>query len=69
MDIDEGQTRRLVLAKMFFFHGLYHAGLSDQMSRMLSINHFDNAIEMMLRLLADMSKEQRGQLLFDSGER
>jgi hypothetical protein len=56
-EIGDGHLRRLILAKMMFVHGLYHSGLGDQMSRMVSMHHFDNANEIVLRLLADISNE------------
>ena len=57
LDTSEGHLRRLVIAKMMLVHGLQHAGLRDEASRMLSIHHFDWANEIILRLLADMSEQ------------
>ena len=57
-EIGDGHLRRLILAKMMFVHGLYHSGLGDQMSRMVSMHHFDNANEIILRLLEDISNER-----------
>jgi len=66
LDTSEGHLRRLVIAKMMFVHGLQHASLRDQTSRMLSIHHFDWANEIILRLLADMSEEHYSEDKFNS---
>jgi len=65
-EIPDSHLRRLVLAKMLFVHGVYHARLKDQTSRMLSIHHFDNAGEVVLRLLADISGERYEENNFNS---
>lgn len=46
------ETRRLVLAKMLYHQGCIHASHKDNVSRMLAIHHFDNAIEIVLRCVA-----------------
>lgn len=46
------EITRLVLAKKLYLHGCAHANLKDQVSRMLAVHHFDNAVEMILRGLA-----------------
>jgi hypothetical protein len=46
------EIRRLVLAKMLYLHGCTHASRKDDVSRMLAIHHFDNAVEMVLKCVA-----------------
>lgn len=43
------ETRRLVLAKSLYLHGCTHGSRKDNVSRMLAIHHFDNAVEIVLR--------------------
>jgi hypothetical protein len=43
------EIRRLVLAKMLYLRGCAHTSRKDNVSRMLAIHHFDNAIEIVLR--------------------
>lgn len=43
------QIRQLVLAKSLYLHGCTHALGKDDVSRMVAVHHFDNAIEMVLR--------------------
>lgn len=43
------EIRRLVLAKKLYLHGCNHASKRDQVSRMLAIHHFDNAVEIVLK--------------------
>ena len=59
MNNEKGQTKkknnlikRLVLAKKLYLHGCYHAKEIDQISRMLAIHHFDNAVEIVLKCIA-----------------
>ena len=42
----------MVLAKSLYFHGCTHAFLKDNVSRMLAIHNFDNAIEIVLKCVA-----------------
>ena len=46
------EIRQLVLAKSLYLHGCSHASCKDNVSRMLAIHHFDNAIEMVLKCVA-----------------
>jgi len=46
------EIRRLVLAKKLYLHGCSHASAKDEVSRMLAIHHFDNAIEIVLKCVA-----------------
>ncbi len=46
------EIRRLVLAKKLYLHGCIHVSTKDKVSRMLSIHHFDNAIEIVLKCVA-----------------
>jgi hypothetical protein len=46
------EVTRLVLAKKLYLHGCAHANLKDQVSRMLAVHHFDNAVEMVLKCIA-----------------
>lgn len=46
------EIRRLVLAKKLYLHGCGHASAKDEVSRMLAIHHFDNAIEIVLKCVA-----------------
>jgi hypothetical protein len=49
MGVNSPQIRQLVLAKSLYLHGCRHASHKDDVSRMVAIHHFDNAIEMVLR--------------------
>jgi hypothetical protein len=66
ISLSENDLSRLVLTKMMYMHGLYHASLRDQMSRTLSILHFDSANEIVLRLLADKSGDRYNEDSFGS---
>ena len=46
------EIRRLVLAKKLYLHGCSHASGKDEVSRMLAIHHFDNAVEIVLKCIA-----------------
>lgn len=46
------EIRKLVLAKSLYLHGCTHASRPDSVSRMLAIHHFDNAVEMVLKIVA-----------------
>ena len=46
------EITRLVLAKSLYLHGCTHASRKDNVSRMLAIHHFDNAIEIVLKCVA-----------------
>ncbi|MGB2728339.1 MAG: hypothetical protein WBD09_07665 [Halobacteriota archaeon] len=48
----ETETRRLVLAKKLYLHGCSHASNKDEISRMLAIHNFDNAVELVLKCVA-----------------
>jgi len=43
------EIKLLVLAKSLYLHGCTHATNKDNVSRMVAIHHFDNAIEMVLK--------------------
>ena len=58
LPLDENKLQRLLLAKMMLNHGLYHASLRDQLSRMLAVHHFDSASEIVMLILADISSEK-----------
>ncbi len=49
-------VKRLVLAKKLYLHGYQHSFIRDEISRMLAMHNFDNAVELILRILTDMSK-------------
>jgi hypothetical protein len=49
MRMNSSQIRQLVLAKSLYLHGCAHALHKDDVSRMVAVHHFDNAIEMILR--------------------
>ncbi|MGH7802020.1 MAG: hypothetical protein ACREOW_15565 [Thermodesulfobacteriota bacterium] len=46
------EIRRLVLAKKLYLHGCSHASAKDEVSRVLAIHHFDNAVEIVLKCVA-----------------
>ncbi|MBF8303207.1 MAG: hypothetical protein HW396_1488 [Candidatus Dadabacteria bacterium] len=46
------EIRRLVLAKKLYLHGCGHASAKDEVSRMLAIHNFDNAVEIVLKCVA-----------------
>jgi len=49
MSENGSDVKRLVLAKSLYLHGCTHASNKDNVSRMVAIHHFDNAIEMVLK--------------------
>lgn len=49
---NDSEIRRLVLAKKIYLHGCNHAFVRDEVSRMLVLHHFDNAIEIVLKCIA-----------------
>lgn len=51
-DRNGSEIRRLILAKKLYLHGCAHAFYNDDVSKMLAIHHFDNAIEMVLKCIA-----------------
>lgn len=61
------EIRRLVLAKMLYLHGCTHASRKDNVSRMLAIHHFDNAVEIVLRCVATRRgiRSKKKQLYFE----
>lgn len=48
--------KRLVLAKKIYLHGCSHAFNKDLVSRMLAIHNFDNAVEIILKCVAEKEK-------------
>lgn len=50
----------LVLAKAMFLRGCDFAGNKNEIDRMLAIHTFDNVVEMILNLIAEDSKLQKG---------
>lgn len=63
-------TRQLVLAKAMFLNGCSHAQNKDEISRMLAIHVFDNATEMILKLMAmkvklDLPKRKKDWDFYD----
>jgi hypothetical protein len=48
----ETDIKRLVLAKKLYLHGCSHASNKDEISRMLAIHNFDNAVEIVLKCIA-----------------
>ncbi len=48
----ETEISRLVLAKKLYLHGCSHASNKDEISRMLAIHNFDNAVELVLKCIA-----------------
>jgi hypothetical protein len=48
----KAEKHRLILAKGLFLHGCSHAKATDEVSRMVSIHQFDNAVEMVLKTVA-----------------
>ncbi len=63
------EIRRLALAKMIYLHGCSHSSNKDNVSRMLAIHHFDNAIEIALRCaitkLGIKPKQKKKQLYIE----
>lgn len=61
------EIKRLILAKMLYLHGCSHASHKDTVSRMLTIHHFDNAIELALRCIATQQgiQQDKKQLYFE----
>jgi len=49
---NNSEVKRLVLAKSLYLHGCSHASCKDNISRMLAIHHFDNAVEIVLKCVA-----------------
>lgn len=49
MSENGSDIKRLVLAKSLYLHGCTHTTNKDNVSRMVAIHHFDNAIEMVLK--------------------
>ena len=60
--------RRLVLAKSIFLHGCTHAKEADEISRMLAIHHFDNAVEITLKCVASQQGIAPDKRVFDFEE-
>lgn len=50
--VDSITFRLLVLAKRLYLHGCVHASNKDEISKMIAIHNFDNAIEFILKCLA-----------------
>ncbi len=46
------EIRRLILTKKLYLLGCSHASTKDEVSRMLAIHNFDNAVEMILKCIA-----------------
>lgn len=68
-DVEEknSEIRRLILAKKLYVHGCSHASAKDEVSRMLAIHHFDNAVEIILKCVAtkcDVVSSSRQELRF-----
>lgn len=55
---ESDQAKRLMLAKKLYLHGYQHSFIRDEISRMLAVHNFDNTIELILRILADMSRAE-----------
>jgi hypothetical protein len=56
-----------VLAKMLYLHGCTHASQKDNVSRMLAIHHFDNAVEIVLKCVVTRRgiRSKKTQLYFE----
>lgn len=50
--MDEITLRRLLFSKRLFSHGVQHSNKNKEMDRFLAIHHFDNAIELFLKIIA-----------------
>ncbi len=48
--------KRLLLAKKLYLHGCEHAYANDRISRLLTIHHFDNSVEIVLKCIANKKK-------------
>jgi uncharacterized protein YaaR (DUF327 family) len=48
----ESELKKLILAKGIFLHGCSHVNAKDKVSIVLSIHHFDFAVEMVLKCVA-----------------
>ena len=59
--MSEVEIRRLILAKYLFLHGCSHSLCDDNVSRMLAIHHFDNAVEMVLKCIATKRQHRLGK--------
>lgn len=64
MSEDGSEIKRLVLAKSLYLHGCTHATNKDNVSRMVAIHHFDNAIEMVLKC-AVAKKDKKPERYFE----
>lgn len=67
MSEDGSEIKRLVLAKSLYLHGCTHATNKDNVSRMVAIHHFDNAVEIVLRCVTTRQgvKSKKKQLYFE----
>jgi hypothetical protein len=44
--------KRLLFAKRTFIHGICHTQNSTELDRFMAIHHFDNSIELFLKIIA-----------------
>jgi len=66
MPSDEKMKRRLIYAKYLFLHGQEHARDGTEVSRMIAIHNFDNAVEWILKCVASERglKPKKGKFFF-----
>jgi hypothetical protein len=50
--VDEAVQKRLVYVKALYMHGQEHAKSEAEFDRMISLHHFDNAVELLLKCVA-----------------
>jgi hypothetical protein len=50
--VDDLTLRRLIFAKRLFMHGALHSDRNTELDRFLAIHHFDNAVELLLKIIA-----------------
>ena len=65
MPVNSSEVRLLILAKALYLHGCTHASQKDDVSRMVAIHHFDNAVEMVLKCAVVVKKGKQPKMYFE----